>query len=185
MSDLAPKRMTVEEFIPWAMARPEGERYELVGGEIVAMAPERAAHARSKSRIWRLLTEAIERGGLRCEAFVDGMAIQVDSDTLYEPDVLVRCGDRLPDDALVVADPLIVVEVRSPSTGYIDAGIKLDDYFRISTVRHYLIVNLKKRAIIHHERDTAGTITTRIVRDGAVRLDPPGIDLNDVFEATP
>jgi Uma2 family endonuclease len=183
MAETLPRRMTVEEFIPGAMARPEGEHYELVAGEIVAMAPERAGHARSRFRISRRLAEAIERSGLPCEVFPKWMAVRVDADTLYQPDVLVRCGDRLPDDALVVTDPLILVEVRSPSTGYIDAGIKLGDYFRIPTVRHYLIVDFKKRAIVHHECDAAGDLGTRVTRDGAVRLDPPGIDLADIFEA--
>jgi hypothetical protein len=44
-------------------------------------------------------------------------------------------------------------------------------------VRHYLIVKTELRAVIHHERDDAGTITTRIVREGAIRLVPPGIEL--------
>lgn len=185
MAEPLPKRMTVEEFIPWAMARPEGEHYELVAGEVVGMAPERAGHALTKFRIARRLAEAIEAAGLPCTVYPDGMTVRVDADTLYEPDALVRCGDRLPEDTVDVTDPLVLVEVRSPSTGYIDAGLKLIDYFRIPTVRHYLIVDPKKRTVIHHERDAAGTITTRIVRDGAVRLDPPGIDLADIFEREP
>ncbi len=40
--------MTADEFIDWAMAQPEGQRYELVAGEVVAMAPERSAHALTK-----------------------------------------------------------------------------------------------------------------------------------------
>ena len=175
--------MTVEEFIPWAMARPETEHYELVAGEIVAIAPERSEHGLTKFRIGRRLAEAIEAANLRCTVYVDGMSVSVDQDTVYEPDVLVRCGHKLRRDAIAVTDPLILVEVRSPSTGYIDAGVKLTDYFRIPTVRHYLIVDLKRRAVVHHERDTAGIITTRIVRDGAIRLDPPGIELSDIFEA--
>jgi hypothetical protein len=39
-----PPQMTTDEFLAWAMARPEGERYELVAGEVVAMSPERAGH---------------------------------------------------------------------------------------------------------------------------------------------
>ena len=42
-------RMTVDQFLAWAMAQPEG-RFELVDGEVVAMAPERAGHARLKAR---------------------------------------------------------------------------------------------------------------------------------------
>lgn len=185
MADPVPKRMTAEEFIPWAMARPETEHYELAAGEIVAMSPERSSHALAKFWIARRLVEAIKAAGLPCTVYPDGMAVSVDRDTVYEPDVLVRCGDRLPGDAVVVTDPMVLVEVRSPSTAYLDASIKLAGYFRIPTVRHYLIVDLKKQLVIHHDRDAAGTIITRIVPDGVVRLDPPGIELTDIFEPEP
>ncbi|MEO8714967.1 MAG: Uma2 family endonuclease [Acetobacteraceae bacterium] len=185
MADPVPKRMTVEEFIPWAMARPETEHYELVAGEVVAMAPERLAHTRSKARIWRLLSEAIETRGLECEAFVDGVTIRVDAETAYEPDVAVRCGERLSDDMMAITDPLIVVEVRSPSTAYIDSSLKLADYVRLPSVRHDLMVNTEKRVVVHHERDAAGAISTKIIHDGVVRLDPPGIELAEIFEPLP
>ena len=177
--------MTVEEFIPWAMSRSEREHYDLVSGEVVALGSERAGRARLKLRIMRRLAEAIEKSGVACEAFPNWMAVKVDSDTLYHPDALVRCGGRLPDEALFVTDPVVLVDVRLPLSGYVDTGIKLGDSFRIPALRHYLIVDLKRRTIIHHERDAAGAITTRIVRDGAVRLDPPGIDLADIFEEEP
>src|SRR5689334_12387590 len=109
------------------------------------------------------------------------MSVEVDANTLYEPDVLVRCGPPLPDDALKTPDPVILVEVLSPSTRARDAGAKLEDYFRLKTVRHYLIVKTENRTIIHHVRDDAGAITTRIVRDEAIALDPPGIELRGVF----
>ena len=54
-------RMTADEFIAWAMEQPKGERYELVGGEVVGMAPERVAHARVKARVFNALADAIER----------------------------------------------------------------------------------------------------------------------------
>jgi len=185
MADPVPKRMTVEEFIPWAMARPETERYELVAGEVVAMAPERSLHALTKGRVFRRLAEAVEAAKLPCTVYPDGMAVRVDDYTSYEPDAMVRCGDRLPHEAVVATDPLIIVEVLSPSTRAVDTGNKLTDYFRLPSVRHYLLVRPDKHVVIHHERDAAGVITTRIVQDGAVRLDPPGIELADIFEPEP
>ena len=185
MADALPKGMTVEEFIPWAMARPETEHYELIAGEVVAMAPERSGHALAKFRVARRLAEAVEAEGLPCTVYPDGMSVRVDDETSYEPDVMVRCGDSLPDDAVVATDPLIVVEVRSPSTGFVDAGIKLADYFRIPSVRHYLMLDVRRRVIIHHERDADGDIATRIVHDGRLRLDPPGIEITDIFEPAP
>ena len=106
--------MTSDEFLAWAMQRPENERYELVAGEVVAMAPERAVHGRVKGNIYRSLRDAIDVGGLPCEAYVDRMSVEVDAHTVYEPDVLLRCGEPLPDDALRVTDPVLVVEVLSP-----------------------------------------------------------------------
>jgi Uma2 family endonuclease len=181
MTSVAPKTLSSEEFIAWAMTRPEGERYELVAGEIVAMAPERAAHARLKFRIARRLAEAIEAAGLNCEVFTDGMAVQIDAATVYEPDALVRCGPDLNDAAVKVLDPVIVVEVLSPSSRARDAGAKLADYFRLPSLRHYLILKTENQTAIHHFRDEQGRIETRIVSRGPLALDPPGIELSDIL----
>jgi Uma2 family endonuclease len=181
MPDPAPARMTADEFIAWAMEQPEGRHYELAAGEVVAMAAERSAHALTKSHVWRRLTEAVEAAGLACDVYPDGMAVEIDAATVYEPDALVRCGPRLDDDAVKLNDPVIVVEVLSPSTRARDAGAKLADYFRLPSVRHYLIVRTEDRVIIHHARNEDGTILTRIVREGAIHLDPPGIMVTGLF----
>jgi Uma2 family endonuclease len=175
MNQPARRRMTSDEFIAWAMAQPEGERYELVAGEVVAMSPERVGHARVKHRVARCLEDAISAAGLTCEALPDGMSVEIDEGTVYEPDALVRCGDRIPDEAVKVADPVIVVEVLSPSSRARDAGAKLEDYFRLPSVRHYLIVKTENRSVIHHRKDDAGEIATRIFRAGRLELDPPGL----------
>src|SRR5438067_1219812 len=104
MSAPARARMTADEFIAWAMEQPETEHYELVAGEIVPMAPERTAHARMKGLIYRRLCDGIETAGLACEALPDGMSVQIDAETVYEPDVVVRCGTPLPDDAVRFSD---------------------------------------------------------------------------------
>ena len=59
MSAPAPARMTADEFIAWAMQQPEGQRYELVAGEVVGMAPERVGHARFNGRVYVALERAI------------------------------------------------------------------------------------------------------------------------------
>ncbi len=182
MSDFAHAPMTSDEFIAWAMQQPDGARYELVGGEVVRMASERVEHGRVKFRVARLMADAVEKAGLACEVFTDGMAVQVDEHTTYEPDALIRCGDRLAGALTKLVDPLVVVEVVSPSTASVDAGAKLADYFRIPSLRQYLIVRTKDRTVIQHTRADDGGILTRIVRDGAVELDPPGIVLAGLFD---
>jgi len=170
-------RMTVEQFLAWLEDGPEGARYELVAGEVVAMAPERAAHARLKARIWRALDDQIVAHGLSCEALPDGMTVKIDEHTAYEPDALVHCDQPLPDDAIIVPAPVIVVEVLSPTTKAHDAGAKLADYFRLPSVRHYLLVRTERPTVIHHRRADDGSIATRIVTAGALALDPPGLTL--------
>jgi Uma2 family endonuclease len=166
--------MTADEFIAWAMEQPSG-RYELAAGEVIAMAPERAAHNRAKAELYLGLRSAIAARGLSCEAFMDGMTIRVDDRTVYEPDVSLRCGPRLGDRAVEFADPLLVAEVLSPSTRAQDSGAKFADYFRLPSLRHYLILRTDTRAVIHHRRDEAGAIVSAILRDGALTLEPPGV----------
>ena len=140
------------------------------------MAPERWVHARLKAHIWRALDREIRTAGLRCEAAPDGMTVEIDEDTDYEPDALVNCGDPIPDDAIAAPRPVVIVEVLSPRTASLDAGGKLADYFRVPSVQHYLLVRPLRREIIHHRR--AGERNdTHIVTAGDITLDPPGITL--------
>jgi len=214
MSDPAPVPMTSADFIAWAMKQPEGQRYELFAGRVVAMAPERSAHALAKGHVFRRLAEAVERDGLEradrkrsarsstlfceqlyqpdcssqadvalaCTVYPDGMAVVINETTTCEPDALVRCGPAVPPDTITLSDPVIIVEVLSPSTRARDHGDKLIDYFRLSSVRHYLIVRTEDKAIIHHARNEDGTILTRIIREGVLSLDPPGLRVAGLFE---
>lgn len=173
--------MTVDEYLAWAQEQPG--RYELYAGIVYAMTPERAAHGKIKYALQNALETAIERAGLPCHMLPDGMTVRVDNDTAHEPDALVYCGEEVPDSALEVPNPVIVIEVLSPSTRYIDASAKLASYFRVVTVRHYLIADPDKRLIIHHTRQSDDSILTRIVREGTILLDSPGLEFNlaDIF----
>jgi Uma2 family endonuclease len=59
------RRMTVDEFLAWLDGGPEGARYELVAGEVVAMAPEPAARARLKAQVWWRCTRRSNCAGCR------------------------------------------------------------------------------------------------------------------------
>lgn len=170
-------RMTSAEFLDWAMAQPKGRRHELVEGRVVAMAPERWGHAMAKARVWRALDDAVRAAGLPCVACPDGMAVEIDATTVYEPDALVRCGEPLSDDAVKIVDPVIVVEVPSPSSQARDSGAKLADYARVPSIRHYLIVDTKSRAVVHHRIEDEAVARTTIARSGPLELDPPGITI--------
>jgi Uma2 family endonuclease len=182
MSIPKPLRMTADEFLAWALEQPRG-RYELAAGEVIAMAPERAAHALVKLAAARALEDAVAAAGLPCQVFPDGMAVRIDEGTVYEPDASLRCGPKLPEDDIELADPMIVVEVLSPASRAQDSGAKLEAYFRLPSVRHSLIANTATRSVIHHARGADGAIATRVHAGGDLRLDPPGITLRpaDLF----
>jgi Uma2 family endonuclease len=171
----APPHMTVEEYLVWAQGRPG--RYELIGGEVVAQASERAKHWKTKLATHVALLNAVKSKGAPCHVVPDGATVRIDASTAYEPDALVYCGAEVDGDALLIETPVIVVEILSPTTGKNDKGRKLAGYFRLPSVVHYLIVDPDQPLIIHHQRRGGGEILTRIVRDGVIALDPPGIEL--------
>ena len=145
------------------------------------MARENVRHARTKMGAAIALREAIRGEGARYQAFVGGMLVGAGAYGAFIPDALV-CPPQSPD-AVVIYDPLIVVEVLSPSTAPVDHGIKLEGYFSLPSVEHYLILDPDGRMLIHHARGEDELILTRILRDGALRLEPPGLDLRveDLF----
>ena len=170
-----PPRMTVEEFLAWAEGR--SGRWELLQGEAVAQAAERAAHWTVKLATQVALLDAIRARGHDCHVAPDGATVRIDEGTAYEPDALVYCGPKEPPNSLIVRNPVIIVEVTAPSTERVDRGRKLADYSRLPSVAHYLIIDPEERLVVHHQRRDGGDILTRILRDGALTLDPPGIEV--------
>ncbi len=175
MSTALKQTMTADEFLVWAEGK-EG-RWELHDGVPVMMSPERLAHVRTKGRARSALNDAIAKSRLRCEAFADGVAIKINSGAIFEPEATVACGPRRPDDAIVLDDPIVVVEVLSPSTAAIDHGRELSGYFSLPSVEHYLILDPDRRVVIHHKRGLGEAIETRVLSNGVARLDPPGFEV--------
>jgi Uma2 family endonuclease len=175
--------LTADEFIAWALEQPTG-RFELRSGIVVALAPERASDNQAKLNAVIALRAAIAATSLPCRAMTDGMTVRIDERTVYEPDALVRCGPPLSGDAVEVADPVIVVEVVSPSSRGIDRGVKLAGYLALPSVTHYVIVDTDGSVVIHHRRDDDGRIGVRVCGDGSLTLGPPGLTIrvDDSFE---
>lgn len=172
-----PERLDVDAYLERYAGIPG--RRELVDGQVVEMAAERVRHTRTKALIWAELRRAVRVAGVPCEAFTDGITVRIDEHDACEPDALVNCGDPPDDDALEAPAPVIVVEVVSPSSVGLDSVGKLDGYFRVPSVRHYLVVTADTRRIVHFERDADGAPRAAIVpADASLALDPPGIALD-------
>ena len=174
---------TADAFLAWARGATGGDDSNWRAARSWRWRLSASRTPRAKLEAVIALRAAIATSGLGCEAMTDGVSVRIDERTVYEPDALVRCGPRTPGDAMEVTDPIIVVEIVSPSSRGIDTGAKLAGYFQLPSVRHYLIVNTEARVVIHHHRDDTGAISVRILHEGPLSFDPPGlaIEIRDVF----
>lgn len=168
--------MTVEQFLRWS-ERQERGRYELEAGRVITMPAETLAHVAIKDRVCDAFKAAIKHQGLPLYALPDGMAVRIAADFCFEPDAIVG---RLPlpaHDVLEIADPLIVVEVLSPSTMRRDLTTKVVGYGRVSSIEHYVVVDPAERVVLHYRRQ--GDILMQPERpvDGVLKLDPPGLEV--------
>ncbi len=186
MITLSKHKMTADEFLAWAESLPrEAGRFELWDGEVIVKHgpagfenAERAQHWDLKGAIYRALHDAIERAGLPCFAVPDGAGVRLADDRLVEPDALVYCGAKVLPSFLEVSNPVIVVEVLSPSTRRFDLGDKLQGYFSLPSLHHYLVIDPERGRPVHYTRGLGDIIEPHIVTGPRLQLDPPGLDVD-------
>lgn len=173
--------MTVEAFLLWAEGR-EG-KWELFDGVPVCMSPERVIHGDMKFRMAQLLDRAIKKARIDCHMVLDSALVRIDAHHGFQPDVLVYCGERVPGEALEVSNPLITVEILSPGNASYDLRDKLQGYFKLQSIAHYLIVDPDKKLVLHHRRGEDKDIVTRFITGGRMGLEPSGfqIDIAELF----
>jgi Uma2 family endonuclease len=175
---VADKKLTVDEYLAWSLSQPETVKADLIDGVVYAQAAQRLAHIKVKFAAAVALDAAIKVAGLPCFGVGDGAAVRISNTTAYEPDALVYCGSELPGDAVEVPNPIIVVEVLSPGSEKRDMKTKLAGYFQLPSIEHYLIIDPDDRLVIHHTRGSGDTRGTRLVREGRLDLDPPGLSFD-------
>jgi Uma2 family endonuclease len=178
------KGMTVDEFLAWAETQPrEAGKFELLDGVVIVQQSQRWAHAKLKYEVFDALRGAIKQAGLHYFAAPEGPTVRIHQRKAFEPDALVAALPEPEPDSLEVPNPIVVVEVLSPSTTRMDTTVKLQGYFEVESIRHYLIVDPERKAIIHHRRSDKGVVETVMVTAGELRLAPPGlsISLGDLF----
>jgi len=173
--NVALKPMTVDRYLAWLEEQPRG-RFELVDGQVIAMNAQRVEHILTKVSVIRALQDVLE--GTEFHALGDGMAIRINDKTVYEPDALVYGGDALKLGTVILDHPILLVEILSPGTKTVDTTKKLEGYFKLASVRHYLIVDPVVRSVVHHARDEAGKITTTLASEGELPLNALGVALS-------
>jgi Uma2 family endonuclease len=172
MADAAEKRMTVAEFLIWNDSTDT--RYELIDGRPVAMAPVTPSHSVIVVNLGHALKSTLKPP---CYAGSEAGVERPDrDDTFYEADVVVSCTPIAPGIA-AIPDPIIVIEVLSPSTIEHDRGRKAYDYRRIPSVQEIVLVASEQRHIVIWRRRGAKWEVEDLIGDAALELEAVGVQI--------
>jgi Uma2 family endonuclease len=148
--------VTIEDFDRFVEAQADAALFELVEGVIVMMTNPTQVHEQIVANIGTSLKAAMDARG--CLTFLGGIRVQSSDNPRAtdktRPDVVVRCGAL--DATNYITDPLIVVEVLSPSTIDVDRGPKLDFYKSLPTVRHIALIYQDQMRVEHYRREERG-----------------------------
>lgn len=123
-------------------ALPDGQRAELIDGQMYLMAPPRRIHQEIISQFTKIIGQYIDTHGKPCKIYPAPFAVFLNDDgkNYVEPDISVICDKKKLDEYGCNGAPDWVIEVISPSDPQRDYDIKLFKY-RSSGVREYWIVN--------------------------------------------
>jgi len=172
MTEPAPRLMTVSEFLAWDDGTDT--RYELIDGRPVAMAPVAPAHSVIVANATHELRSRLQRPCyLGSEA---GIARPDRDDTFYEADVVVSCTPVEPGMA-AIPDPVVVIEVLSPSTLEHDRGRKAYDYRRIGSVQEIVLASSEQRHVVIWRRRGAKWEVEDLIGDAALELEAVAISI--------
>lgn len=178
MAEAATRHWTLEEFLLFEDGTDR--RFELHDGELVAMAPASDRHSRIAGRSALAIGRHLRRP---CDIYPEaGIAPPNRADAYYRADLAVSCGETT--GRQFVADPVVLVEVLSPSTAMLDRGRKLRDYQEVASLRDILLISSFERRVEHWRR--SGDIWTARVHAGSetLRLEafPITLDLGELYE---
>ncbi len=129
-------------------ALPDGQRAELIDGQMYMMAPPIRIHQKLISQFTKVIGNYIDAKHGACEVYPAPFAVFLNEDDLnyVEPDISVICDKGKLNDKGCNGAPDWVIEIVSPSSSRIDYGVKLFKY-RSAGVREYWIVNPLKKAV--------------------------------------
>jgi Uma2 family endonuclease len=176
--ELAHKLLTVEEFLD---SCPNDRRhYQLFDGVIVAMAPPATPHQVIAGRLSGEIYASL--GATRPECFVRPQAgiapMGLQGRDHFETDLVVSCAPLDRDVRGIVSEPLLIVEVLSPSTDRDDVFIKLPAYQRIPSLREILYVETERVGATVYRRDEGGWQMIELAApDDRLLLETVGLDI--------
>ena len=160
---------TEEEY--FEIERTSFGRWEYVGGEIRLMAGGKDDHNAIAANIIRALGNLLARKD--CRVYGPDMTIRTGDGINTFPDVAVVCGERQyylgRKDSIL--NPLLVVEVLSPSTAGYDQTEKFEHYQSVPALREYLLVDQDRvQALLFTRRADGWDLSEASERSGSLWL---------------
>lgn len=157
--------MTLAEFLQWDDGTDR--RYELLDGIPVMMAPTLEAHGELAAA---LSVEIGSRVKPTCRVISQaGIVIPERADTYYVADLAVTCAPRAPGRRMV-DQPVLIVEVLSPSTGQVDRWRKVADYRTLPSVEEILVVFSDERRVEVQRRTPDGWRVEDLIGQAEIEL---------------
>lgn len=155
MASLPDPLLTEEQYLH--LEREAETKSEFHDGQMFAMAGGSLNHSLLATRISALLDRQVP---LECRTCNSDLRIKVARAGLYTyPDCSVICGEPkyFGDQQDVVLNPLLIVEVLSPSTEGYDRGKKFEMYRTVESFREYLLVHQDRRHVEHYSKQDDGS----------------------------
>jgi Uma2 family endonuclease len=179
MAQVKEKLWTLEEFL--AFDDGTDTSYQLFEGRIVAMNPPLRGHGTLVVRLGTIVSSQLKPP---CEAIAEAGVIPVNRrNSWYQADLIVTCTPGNDRDQFV-AEPVLVVEVLSPTTSAVDFSRKLPDYQQIPSMRDILLVSSMERLVRHWRLDPDGWVECAHRRSATVRLSglPVTIAIDELYD---
>lgn len=129
-------------------ALPDGERAELIDGEMFIMESPSRTHQKILGELYVQIYLYIKGNEGPCEVFLAPFGIYIADDTrnYVEPDISVICQQDKLDERGCHGAPDWLIEITSPSNKYMDYDRKLMLY-QAKGVREYWIVDPKQKFV--------------------------------------
>jgi len=140
---------TPEEYL--VLERKAAYKSEYFRGEIVAMSGANRAHNLITLDIATEINNQIREQD--CEVYSSDMRVWINQlEAYFYPDVVVACNEpKFEDDFMdSIINPVIIIEVLSPSTEEYDRGEKFEYYKQLSTLKEYILVAQDKISVEHY-----------------------------------
>lgn len=159
-------RMTLAEFLAWDDGTDT--RYELVDGRVVAMAPPNDAHGTIVMNVGAEIRSALRPP---CRVVAEAGILRPNrDDSYYVADLGVTCGPAA-DRRQYLPEPILIVEVLSPSTEDHDRGRKVGDYREIPSLQEILVVSTQQRRVELWRREGDHWRVEDLIGEASVRLE--------------